>query len=43
VADRLVLEGDTSGEAPTAAGLVMLRERCYGGTRLWLYGREETR
>jgi len=42
VADRLVLEGDTSGAAASVSGLVMLRERCYGGTRLWLYGREET-
>ncbi len=42
VGDRLVLEGDTRGDAAAHPGLVLLRERCYGGTRLWLYGREET-
>ncbi len=41
VGDVLVLEGDTAGDAPAHPALVMLRERCYGGTRLWLYGREE--
>lgn len=36
--DWLLLEGDLSGPAPVGAGsLVMARERCYGGTRLWVF------
>ena len=42
VGERLVLEGDGEGDAPQHPSLVMLRERCYGGTRLWLYGVRET-